>query len=98
MMWSTCHGKKPVLAVLLGPERTTTSGGYQLKNDVQYTPDSQGSLTILYVPWQASAQHVDMGAGEQRTAEWHAERDKRLTASAFGNALGYVTSVCLCQF
>lgn len=34
-----------------------------------------------------------MGEGEQRTAEWHAERDKRLTASAFGNALGYATSV-----
>ncbi|EIE24389.1 restriction endonuclease-like protein [Coccomyxa subellipsoidea C-169] len=26
---------------------------------------------------------------DQRTAEWHAERDKRLTASAFGNALGF---------
>ena len=31
---------------------------------------------------------MDLGAGEQRTAAWHAERDKRLTASAFGNALG----------
>jgi hypothetical protein len=27
--------------------------------------------------------------GEQRTAEWHALRDARLTASAFGNALGF---------
>ena len=37
---------------------------------------------------QASAEAVDLGEGEQRTAAWHAERDKRLTASAFGNALG----------
>ncbi|BDA42985.1 hypothetical protein COCOBI_03-8780 [Coccomyxa sp. Obi] len=36
-----------------------------------------------------SAKQLDMGEGEQRTAEWHAERDKRLTASAFGNALGF---------
>lgn len=31
---------------------------------------------------------ADMAAGEQRTAEWHALRDSRLTASAFSNALG----------
>ena len=37
---------------------------------------------------QASAEAVDLGEGEQRTAAWHAERDRRLTASAFGNALG----------
>ncbi len=30
----------------------------------------------------------ELGQGEQRTAEWHAEREHRLTASAFGNALG----------
>ncbi|CAL8467373.1 g6910 [Coccomyxa elongata] len=36
-----------------------------------------------------SAKQLDMSEGEQRTAEWHAERDKRLTASAFGNALGF---------
>ncbi|KAK9817240.1 hypothetical protein WJX72_011650 [[Myrmecia] bisecta] len=29
------------------------------------------------------------GQGEQRTAEWRALRDGRLTASAFGNALGF---------
>lgn len=58
----------------------------------------KGHSPFCMFSWQASAQHVDMGAGEQRTAEWHAERDKRLTASAFGNALGYDTSVCLCHF
>ena len=30
----------------------------------------------------------ELGLGEQRTLEWHAEREHRLTASAFGNALG----------
>lgn len=30
-----------------------------------------------------------LSEGEQRTAEWHALRDARLTASAFGNALGF---------
>ena len=33
-----------------------------------------------------------LGEGEQRTAAWHAEREHRLTASAFGNALGYAAS------
>lgn len=31
---------------------------------------------------------ASMSSGEQRTAEWHALRDSRLTASAFSNALG----------
>lgn len=73
-------------------------GVTKYKGCLYLPPYSQGSLNILYVPWQASARQVDMGAGEQRTAEWHAERDKRLTASAFGNALGCDTSMCLYQF
>lgn len=36
----------------------------------------------------AASAGMDMGAGEQRTAAWHALRDSRLTASAFANALG----------
>lgn len=36
---------------------------------------------------------TDFNNGEQRNAEWHAVRDNRLTASAFGNALGY--GLCL---
>ena len=37
----------------------------------------------------------DLGQGEQRTAAWHAEREHRLTASAFGNALGCVPAHAL---
>ncbi len=33
--------------------------------------------------------------GEQRTAAWHALRDRRLTASAFGNALGFFKGMCV---
>ncbi len=47
-----------------------------------------GAKFIVRRYLQESAKQLDMGQGEQRTAEWHAERDKRLTASAFGNALG----------
>ena len=49
---------------------------------------SSAAQLSLSQPEEAGAPGASLGDGEQRTAEWHALRDGRLTASAFGNALG----------
>ena len=72
------------------------AGGEQAERRRREREGGKRSLLAAALRADASARAKELlfgsgtlSEGEQRTKEWHALRDARLTASAFGNALGF---------